>query len=93
MKAVSYKVLARNFSKVWATIEDSGEEVVVTRNHRRVARIMPEAKPAAALAVFGDLHGVLGEAAGVALAGKLARFRRSTHRRGTLRELRNPWAS
>ena len=88
-----YEVLCRGFSKAWATIETAGEEVVVTRNRRRVARIVPEPAPATAMEVFGDLHGVLGEHAGAVLARKLATARNGRRRRDSLRELRNPWAS
>ena len=93
MKVLSYHVLARNFPKVWATIETKGEPVLVTRNRRRVARIVPEPPPSTALETFGDLYGVLGERPGAVLAGKLAGVRNGKRRRGTLRELRNPWAS
>jgi hypothetical protein len=86
MKMLSYDMLARDFSKTWASIETKGEEVVVTR-------ITPEPASSTALAVFGDLHGVLGERAGAVLAGKLAAARDAKRRPGTLRELRNPWAS
>ena len=88
-----YDVLASNFPKAWATIETAGEEVVVTRHRRTVARIVPETKKLNALAMFGDLHGVLGETAGRTLASKIAEVRNSQGRRGTLRELRNPWAT
>lgn len=43
--------------------------------------------------VLGDMHGVLGERGGAILAKKLAAIRNGNHRRGTLRELRNLWAS
>ena len=92
MKVLSYDALARNFPKAWATIETRREEVVVTRNRCRVARIVPEPLPTTALDVFGDLHGVLGERAGAVLSSKLAKARNG-RRRGTLAELRNPWAS
>jgi hypothetical protein len=88
MKVLSYDVLARDFSKTWAGIESSGEEVVVTRHRRAVARIVPQVDGLTATEMFGDLHGVLGEAVGATLARKLAGVRH-----GTLRELRNPWAS
>ena len=64
MKVLSYDTLAQNFPKTWATIESSGEEVIVTRNRRRVARIVPQPAPAGALDMFGDLHGALSEEAG-----------------------------
>jgi hypothetical protein len=92
MKVLSYDVLSRNFSKAWADIESSGEEVVVRRNRRRVASILPEPLACTALEIFGDLHGVLGERAGSVLADKVTAGGKS-RRRGMLRELRNPWAS
>lgn len=93
MKVLSYEALARDFRKTWASIESSGDEVIVTRGHRPVARIVPETDGLSAAAMFGDLHGVLGEAAGTALERKLAEVRNGKRRKGTLRELRNPWAS
>ena len=93
MKVLSYDALARNFPKLWAEIECAGEEVVIRRDRRRVASIVPEAPVLTALNVFGDLYGVLGEAAGSVLARNLAGIRNGKRRRLTLGELRNPWAS
>ena len=92
MKVLSYDALSRNFTEEWATIESAGEEVLVRRGRRPVASIVPEPPALTALEVFGDLHGLLGEAAGSALARKLAAIRKG-RRKGTLHELRNPWAS
>jgi len=93
MKVLTYGVLARDFPRVWARIETQGEEVMVTRRRRRVARIVPEPAPSTAMDVLGDLYGVLGERTGAVLARKLATARREGCLRGTLEELRNPWAS
>ncbi len=93
VNVLSYDALSRDFAKVWGAIESAGEEVLIKRGRRRVARIVPEPPAQTALDVFGDLHGVLGEAAGVVLMRKLAANRRGTRRHATLRELRNPWAS
>ena len=57
------------------------------------ARIVPEPASSTAMDVLGDLHGVLGERTGAVLARKLATARREGCLRGTLEELRNPWAS
>ena len=84
---------ARDFTKTWAVIESGGEEVIVKRNRRRIAGILPEPSVQTALEVFGDLHGVLQEPAGSALTRKLAELRADQRRQGTLREVRNPWAS
>jgi hypothetical protein len=93
MKVLAYEALVRDFRRTWAAIESTGEEVVVKRDRRRVARIVPEPRALAALDVFGDVHGALGEAGGAALTRRLASVRSGKRRRGTLRELRNPWAS
>ena len=93
MKVLPYAALARNFPKAWAVIETNGEEVIVTRNHRPVARIVPETEGVSASDMFGDLHGVLGEDVGAALTRKLAEVRQGKGRKGTLRELRNLRAS
>lgn len=93
MKVLSYDTLSRNFTKTWAAIESSGEEIVVKRNRRRVASILPEPSGLAALEMFSDLHGVLGETTGLALTRKLSALRNGRRRRGTLHELRNPWGS
>jgi antitoxin (DNA-binding transcriptional repressor) of toxin-antitoxin stability system len=93
MKVLTYERLARDFRRAWAAIETQGEEVVVTRNRHRVAHIVPEPPSSTALDVFGDLHGALGERAGAVLARTLAVVRHGKRRRGTLQELRNPWAS
>ena len=93
MKVLTYDALARNFPRAWATIETKGEEVVVTRHRRRVACIVPEPPPATAMDVFGDLHGVLGEREGAILAGTLTAAKNGKRHRGTIQELRNPWAS
>ena len=93
MKVLTYDALARNFPRAWATIETKGEEVVVTRHRRRVACIVPEPPPATAMDVFDDLHGVLGERDGAILAGTLTVAKNGKRRRGTIQELRNPWAS
>jgi antitoxin (DNA-binding transcriptional repressor) of toxin-antitoxin stability system len=93
MKMLAYDKLARDFPKTWATVEAQGEEVVVTRGRRRVACIVPELPPATALEVFADLHGLLGEQAGAAVAATFAAFRNERSHRQTLEELRDPWAS
>jgi antitoxin (DNA-binding transcriptional repressor) of toxin-antitoxin stability system len=93
MKVLPYDVLARNFPKAWKSIETNGEPVLITRNRRHVARIVPEPPPSTALEIFGDLYGMLGERAGAVLAGQVTAVRNGKRRRGTLRELRNPWAS
>ncbi|MCC7032086.1 MAG: type II toxin-antitoxin system Phd/YefM family antitoxin [Acidobacteria bacterium] len=90
MKTLSATDVARNFSAVLDRIERDQEEVVLVRNRRPVARLVPEPPAADALSVFGDLYRTLDDntAGQLALAVRRARARR----RGRVSELRNPWA-
>ena len=91
MRSLSVTEVARNFSRVLDHLERDQEEVVLVRNHRPVARLIPEPPTQDALAVLGDLYRTMDDATAGALAGAL----RATRNRGkgTLSELRNPWAS
>ena len=72
-------------------VEAGQEEVVLTRNHRAVARLVPEPPAQNALEVLGDLYRTLDDKTADALAGAIRAGK--TGKRGTLDELRNPWAS
>jgi hypothetical protein len=54
MKRLSATKVARNFSAVLDALERDQEEIVLIRNQRQVARLVPEAPSQDALAVFGD---------------------------------------
>jgi hypothetical protein len=71
-------------------VERDQEEVILVRNQRQVARLVPESPQQDALSVFGDLYRTLDDEAAEALSAALASNRKS--RRGRLSELRNPWA-
>ncbi len=90
MKTLSVTEVARNFSAVMDRIELDQEEVVLVRNHRPIARLVPEPEAMNALEVMGDLFRTLDEPTANALTEAVARGRKP--RRGTLNELRNPWA-
>lgn len=90
MKRKSATEVARNFSAVLDAIERDQEEIIVVRNHRQVARLVPEAPRQDALAVFGDLYRMLDDATADALAAAIAAQRKS--RRGRVAELWDPWA-
>ena len=90
MKKLSATEVARNFSAVLDALERDQEEVLVVRNHRQIARLVPEAPRQDALEVFGDLHRVLDDRTAEALAAAISSSRR--RRRGRVSELRNPWA-
>lgn len=91
MKTLSVTEVARNFSAVLDQIENDHEEVVLVRNHKPIARLVPEPAAMNALEVMGDLFRTLDDPTADALAEAVARGRGP--RQGTLNELRNPWAS
>ena len=82
--------VARNFSAVLDAVERDQEEIVLVRNQRHVARLVPEAPHQDALSVFGDLYRTLDDHTAEALAAAIASNRK--RRRGRVVELRDPWA-
>ena len=90
MKRKSATEVARNFSAVLDAIERDQEEIILVRNQRQVARLVPEAPRQDALAVFGDLYRTLDDETADALSAALASQRK--RRRGRVAELRDPWA-
>ena len=91
MKTLNVTEVARNFSRVLDDIQREQEEVVLIRNHRQVARLVPEPPGQTADEILGDLYRKLDDATTEALTRALAEARRS--KGGTLSELRNPWES
>ena len=90
MKTLSVTDVARNFSAVLDALERDQEEVVLVRNQRHVARLVPEAPRQDALSVFGDLYRTLDDQTAEALSAAIASNRKSRRRR--VAELRDPWA-
>ena len=90
MKTRSVTDVARNFSAVLDALERDQEEVVLVRNQRPIARLVPEAPRQDALSVFGDLYRTLDDKTADALSAAIASRRKS--RRGRVSELRDPWA-
>lgn len=90
MKTLSVTDVARNFSAVLDALERDQEEIVLVRNQRHVARLVPEADRQDALSVFGDLYRTLDDETAEALSAAIAAHRRG--RRGRVAELRDPWA-
>ena len=90
MKTLTVTEVARNFSAVMDGLETEQEEIVLVRNHRAIARLVPEPPAQTALEVFGDLFRTLDDGTADALAAAVSRVRKQ--KRGTLRELRDPWA-
>jgi antitoxin (DNA-binding transcriptional repressor) of toxin-antitoxin stability system len=73
MKTLSATVVARNFSAVLDALERDQEEIVLVRNQRPVARLVPETTGQDALSVFGDLYRTLDDATAEALSRRCLR--------------------
>lgn len=91
MKTLTVTEVARNFSEVMDSVENGQEEIVLMRNHKPIARLVPEPQAQNALEVLGDLYRTLDDATADALVKAIDSGKKQ--RRGTLRELRDPWAS
>jgi prevent-host-death family protein len=90
VKTLSLTDVARNFSAVLDAVERDQEEIVLVRNHRHIARLVPEAPRQDALSVFGDLYRTLDDQTAEALSAAIASHRKG--RRARVSELRDPWA-
>jgi len=89
MKMLSVTEVARNFRRVLDSVEHGQEEIVLVRNRRQVARLVPEAPAENALEVFGDLYRTLDDRTADALSNAVSALRK--RRTGRVSELRNPW--
>ena len=86
---LSVTEVARNFRRVLDSVEHGQEEIVLVRNRRRVARLVPEAPAENALEVFGDLYRTLDDRTADALSNAVSALQK--RRTGRVSELRNPW--
>ena len=68
MKTLTVTEVSRNFSAVMDGMESEQEEIVLVRNHRPVARLVPEPPAQNALEVLGDLYRTLDDETADALA-------------------------
>ncbi|MBI3516577.1 MAG: type II toxin-antitoxin system Phd/YefM family antitoxin [Proteobacteria bacterium] len=91
MKTLTVTEVARNFSAVMDGLEAEQEEIVLVRNNKPIARLVPEPPAQTALEVLGDLYRTLDDETADRLVSAIKRGRRG--KRGTLGELRDPWAS
>jgi len=89
MKTMTVTEVSRNFREVMDGVEEAGEEVVLMRNRRAIARLVPEQAEQTALQILGDLYRTLDEATGNALAKAVARGKMADK----VGDLRNPWDS
>lgn len=91
MRTLTVANATRDFGAVLNGVELNQEEVILVRAKRKVARLVPEPPALNALEVFGDLAGSPDTATGDALGKAVNKAQNG--RRGTLNELRDPWAS
>ena len=91
MKTLTVTEVARNFSSVMDGVESEQEEIVLVRNHKPIARLVPEPQAQNALEVLGDLYRTLDDDTANALSEAIDSSKKT--KRGTLNELRNPWDS
>lgn len=78
MRTLTVTELARRLGSILENVEKAQEEIVVVRNRRPIARIIPEPPAQDALSVLGDLQGLLDEATAEALLNAMAKGRRRT---------------
>jgi antitoxin (DNA-binding transcriptional repressor) of toxin-antitoxin stability system len=91
MKTMTVTEVARNFSSVMDGVETEQEEVILMRNQKPIARLVPEPPEMTALEVLGDLYRTIDDETADALADAIR-----TGKKGkgvTLDSLRNPWVS
>jgi antitoxin (DNA-binding transcriptional repressor) of toxin-antitoxin stability system len=91
VKTLTVSEVAKHFGSVLDRIERDQEEILLFRNRRPVARLIPEPAPKNALEMLNDVCGKLVGETAEALANCVNRARRGN--RTKLDSLRNPWAS
>jgi antitoxin (DNA-binding transcriptional repressor) of toxin-antitoxin stability system len=88
MLQITATKLARKFKQMMNLVEFQGEELIIVRNNRQVAKIIPGPATMTALEAMSDLYRTLTEDAGATWI--------KDSREGAaadLSEVRDPWAS
>ena len=83
MKTMTVTEVARNFSSVMDGVESDQEEIVLMRNQKPVARLVPEPPEMNALEVLGDLYRTIDDETANELTEAIKSARKGD--RGTLR--------
>ena len=63
MRTVSTSELAHHLEQILDSVECQGDSVLVTRNNRTIARILPGVARMTALEAMSDLYGIVAEEA------------------------------
>ena len=79
--------VSRNFSRVLDSLEHGEKEVMIVRNNRAVARLVPEPQRTVARDVMEGIYGLLSEEEGEQLLKDIESFDRPLSS-----EMRDPWA-
>ena len=91
MKTLTVTEVARNFSAVMDGVERDQEEIILIRNQKAIARLVPESSAQNAVEVLGDLYRTLDDKTADALVKAINRANKGKGK--TLNALRNPWGS
>jgi antitoxin (DNA-binding transcriptional repressor) of toxin-antitoxin stability system len=91
MRILSVTEVARNFSTVIDRVERNQEEIVLKRNQKTIARLVPESPAQNALDVLGDLYRTLDDKTADALVKSIDRANKGKGK--SVKALRNPWDS
>ena len=91
MRSLTVTEVSRNFSAVIDTVERNREEIILVRNQKTIARLVPESPAQNALEILGDLYRTLDDSAADALVKAIGRAKK--RKRQSLKDLRNPWDS
>ena len=90
MKTITATELARNLRQILDRLVADGEEIVVERNHQRVARILPGPGRQTALEAMADLYRTLPDDAA---AGWVESGRQALGGGRLDKDIRDPWAT
>ncbi len=88
MRTMTITELGKNLASVMEAVENQHDEVVVMRERKPVARLVPEPDEQDAFEILNDLGGGLDEASAADLVEAIDQGKKSG--RGTLTELRDP---
>ena len=91
MKTLTVTEVARKFSAVMDEVERDQEEIILVRNQKTIARLVPESAAQNALEVLGDLYRTLDDNTADALVSAIGIARKVGG--NTLNALRDPWGS
>jgi antitoxin (DNA-binding transcriptional repressor) of toxin-antitoxin stability system len=86
MRTLSATEVTRSFSRILDSLENGGEEIVVTRNRHPVAKLVPGAPRMTALEALADIYRTLDDDEGEAWLTDM----QGADRR-LAREVRDPW--